>query len=104
MRRSDYDEALLLDESGNIAEGSGENLFLDHGGRLLTNDERSSILLGITRDSMIEIARDLCCEVEIGTLTLEGLRSTDEAFFTGTPNFRLKAEVRTSAFARTRWS
>lgn len=79
-----YDEALLLDESGNIAEGSGENLFLVRDGRLLTNDERSSILLGITRDSVIEIARDLGYEVEIGTLTLEDLRSADEAFFTGT--------------------
>ena len=79
-----YDEALLLDESGNIAEGSGENLFLVRDGRLLTNDERSSILLGITRDSVIEIARDLGYEVEIGTLTLADLRSADEAFFTGT--------------------
>jgi branched-chain amino acid aminotransferase len=79
-----YDEALLLDESGNIAEGSGENLFLVRDGRLLTNDERSSILLGITRDSVIEFARDLGYEVEIGTLTLEDLRSADEAFFTGT--------------------
>ncbi len=79
-----YDEALLLDESGNIAEGSGENLFLVRDSRLLTNDERSSILLGITRDSVIEFARDLGYEVEIGTLTLEDLRSADEAFFTGT--------------------
>jgi len=79
-----YDEALLLDESGNIAEGSGENLFLVRGDRLLTNDERSSILLGITRDSVIDLARDLGYEVEIGTLTLDALRSADEAFFTGT--------------------
>jgi branched-chain amino acid aminotransferase len=79
-----YDEALLLDEAGNIAEGSGENLFLVREGRLLTNDERSSILLGITRDSVIEIARDLGYQVEIGTLKLEDLLSADEAFFTGT--------------------
>jgi branched-chain amino acid aminotransferase len=82
--RSGYDEALLLDESGNIAEGSGENLFLVRGNRLLTNDERSSILLGITRDSVIEIARELGYDVEVGTLTLEDLLSSDEAFFTGT--------------------
>jgi branched-chain amino acid aminotransferase len=50
----------------------------------LTNDERSSILLGITRDSVIEIARDLGYDVEVGTLTLEDLLSADEAFFTGT--------------------
>ena len=79
-----YDEALLLDESGNIAEGSGENLFLVREGRLLTNDERSSILLGITRDSVIELARDLGYEVEVGALTLDDLCSADEAFFTGT--------------------
>ena len=79
-----YDEALLLDENGNIAEGSGENLFLVQGDRLLTNDERSSILLGITRDSVIEIARDLGYQVEIGTLTLDDLGAADEAFFTGT--------------------
>ena len=81
---SGYDEALLLDEAGNIAEGSGENLFLVRDGRLLTNDERSSILLGITRDSVITLARDLGYEVEIGNLTLEDLVSADEAFFTGT--------------------
>ena len=79
-----YDEALLLDESGNIAEGSGENLFIVQGDRLLTNDERSSILLGITRDSVIGLARDLGYEVEVGTLKLEDLLSADEAFFTGT--------------------
>jgi branched-chain amino acid aminotransferase len=81
---SGYDEALLLDESGRIAEGSGENLFLVRDGRLLTNDECSSILLGITRDAVIEIARDLGYEVEVGALTLDDLRSADEAFFTGT--------------------
>ena len=79
-----FDEALLLDASGNIAEGSGENLFLVRDGRLLTNDEGSSILLGITRDSVIEIARDIGYEVEIKTLSLDDLRSADEAFFTGT--------------------
>jgi branched-chain amino acid aminotransferase len=79
-----YDEALLLDERGNIAEGSGENLFLVREGRLMTNDERSSILLGITRESVIQIAGDLGYDVHVGTLTLEDLLSADEAFFTGT--------------------
>jgi len=79
-----YDEALLLDERGNIAEGSGENLFLVRNGRLMTNDEMSSILLGITRDSVITLARDLGYEVEVGNLTLEDLLFADEAFFTGT--------------------
>src|SRR5215216_2341647 len=79
-----YDEALLLDASGNIAEGSGENLFLVREGRLLTNDERSSILLGVTRDAVITIARDFGYAVDVGTLRLEDMYSADEAFFTGT--------------------
>jgi branched-chain amino acid aminotransferase len=54
-----FDEALLLDRNGNVAEGSGENLFLVRNGKLLTNDERHSILLGITRESVIQIAEDL---------------------------------------------
>lgn len=79
-----YDEALLLDENGNIAEGSGENLFVVRGSSLITNDERSSILLGITRDTVIELARNLGFSVEIRPLTMNDLRSADEAFFTGT--------------------
>src|SRR5215471_12078797 len=79
-----YDEGLLLDEAGNIAEGSGENLFLVRDGRLLTNDERSSILLGITRDSVITLGRDLGYEIEVRNLTLQDLLLADEAFFTGT--------------------
>lgn len=79
-----YDEALLLDERGNVAEGSGENLFVVRGGRLLTNDEHSSILLGVTRDAVIEIARGLGYEVEVGVIRLDDLITADEAFFTGT--------------------
>jgi branched-chain amino acid aminotransferase len=79
-----YDEALLLDSRGHIAEGSGENLFIVCDGRIFTNDEHDSILLGITRDSVIEIARDLGYSVETRTLHLEDLLTADEAFFTGT--------------------
>lgn len=79
-----YDEALLLDAQGFIAEGAGENLFLLRGGKLYTNDERHSILLGITRDSVIHIARDLGFEVEVGALSLGDLLRADEAFLTGT--------------------
>lgn len=79
-----FAEALLLEMAGLIAEGSGENLFVVRNGRLLTNDERSSILLGITRDAVIRIAQDLGYPVEIGTLRLEDVLSADEAFFTGT--------------------
>jgi branched-chain amino acid aminotransferase len=79
-----FDEALLLDLHGTLAEGAVENIFLVHNGRLLTNDENSSILLGITRASVIEIARGLGCHVEIRTLTLEDLFTADEVFLTGT--------------------
>ena len=79
-----FDEALLLDIHGNIAEGAVENVFLVHNGMLRTNDERSSILLGITRASVIEIAHDLGLKVEIGTLQLADLLAADEAFFVGT--------------------
>jgi len=79
-----FDEALLLDIDGHLAEGSGENLFIIREGELLTNDERHSILLGITRDAVIQIARDLGYRVETRALRLEDLLSADEAFFTGT--------------------
>ncbi|HXG66795.1 MAG TPA: branched-chain amino acid transaminase [Blastocatellia bacterium] len=79
-----YDEALLLNSDGSIAEGSGENLFIFRNGKLFTNDEQSSILLGITRQAVIEIARDLGYEVEVGKLWLEDLLEAEEAFFTGT--------------------
>jgi branched-chain amino acid aminotransferase len=82
--RRGYDEALLLDADGCIAEGAGENLFLVRGGRLVTNDARHSILLGITRDAIIEIASDMGIDVEIRALMLDDLLSADEAFFTGT--------------------
>ena len=82
--RRGYDEALLLDADECIAEGAGENLFLVRGGRLVTNDARHSILLGITRDAIIEIASDMGIDVEIRALMLDDLLSADEAFFTGT--------------------
>lgn len=79
-----YDEALLLDADGYIAEGSGENLFIVRQGKLLTNTEHQSILLGVTRDSVIEIAHDLGYTVETRALQLEELLTADEAFLTGT--------------------
>jgi len=79
-----YAEALLLDSEGNLAEGSGENIFIVRDGQLLTNDDRHSILLGITRDAVLQIAGDLGCPIEIKALELDDLLSADEAFFTGT--------------------
>jgi branched-chain amino acid aminotransferase len=79
-----FDEAILLDADGKLAEGSGENIFLVRGGKLLTNDERDSILLGVTRDSVICMARDLGLEVEVRSLYPDDLLLAEEAFFTGT--------------------
>ena len=70
-----YAEALLLDAEGHLAEGSGENLFIVRDGQLLTNDERHSILPGITREAVIKIAIDLGYQVQTGVLDLEDLVS-----------------------------
>jgi branched-chain amino acid aminotransferase len=79
-----FDEAILLDVNGNIAEGAVQNIFLIKDGKLLTNDAQSSILMGITRDSAMQIARDLGYEVEVRALQLDELHNADEAFLTGT--------------------
>ena len=79
-----YDEALLLDTNGCVAEGSGENLFVVKDGTVVTNDERHSILMGVTRDCVIQIARDLGYSVATRAISLEDLLSADEAFLTGT--------------------
>jgi len=79
-----YHEALLLGADGSIAEGAGENLFVVREGKLLTNEERHSILLGVTRDTVLEMARDLGYRTEIQALQVEDLLSADEAFLTGT--------------------
>jgi branched-chain amino acid aminotransferase len=79
-----FDEALLLDVQGYLAEGSGENLFVVSNKRILTNDADHSILMGITRDSVIQIAKDLGYSVAIGPLELQQLLTADEAFLTGT--------------------
>ena len=79
-----YDEAILLDADGNVAEAAAENIFVVRNGALFTNDERHSILLGITRDSVIQIARDLGYPVTIAPLAAADLTSADEVFLTGT--------------------
>src|SRR6202040_4151497 len=61
-QRRGFDEALLLNSQGLVAEGSGENLFVVTGGSLMTNGEDASILMGVTRSSILEIAKDLGIE------------------------------------------
>jgi branched-chain amino acid aminotransferase len=79
-----FAEAIMLDADDHIAEGSGENLFIVSGGKLLTNDASHSILPGITREAVLQIAAGLGYPTEVKALSLEDLRSADEAFFTGT--------------------
>lgn len=79
-----FEEAILLDESGYLAEGSGENIFLVKGGKIFTNDEQSSILLGVTREAVMQIAQDMGYEIVVKKLVLDELLGADEAFFTGT--------------------
>jgi branched-chain amino acid aminotransferase len=81
---SGYDEAILLNLDGNIAEGPGENVFLVKGGRLITPTVSSGALSGITRDSVIKIAQEEGIAVEERDVSPEDLYSADEAFFTGT--------------------
>ncbi len=80
-----FDEAIMLDERGHVSEGSGENIFIVQGDKLITPPPSSNILVGITRDTIITIARE-----EIGMDTVERdidrteLYTADECFMTGT--------------------
>ena len=82
--RRGYDEALLLNTKGDVAEGSGENLFVVTNGTIITNDIDASILLGITRDSVLQIARDLGIPVAVRPISLTDVQTADELFFSGT--------------------
>jgi branched-chain amino acid aminotransferase len=79
-----YDEAILLDPNGYVSEGSGENIFLVKRGELITPDLSSSILEGITRDTVITIAREMGLTVRETRITRDQLWLADEVFFTGT--------------------
>lgn len=81
--RSGYDEAVILDPEGFVAECSGENLFMVRDGILYT-PPRASILEGITRDTVITLARDLLIPVREEMLTRDLLYIADEVFITGT--------------------
>jgi branched-chain amino acid aminotransferase len=82
--RNGYDDAILLNNKGDVAEGSGANLFAVKNGTVITNGLEASILMGITRDSVITIARDLGLPVEVRALSLADVRNADELFFSGT--------------------
>ena len=78
-----YDEALLLDHEGYVAEGSGENIFIVRNGKLYT-PELTSALEGITRDTLMQIAQQQGLEVIEKRITRDEVYVADEAFFTGT--------------------
>ena len=83
-QRSGYDEAILLTHDGYIADGSGENVFVVSDGVISTPDLSASILPGITRETIIEIARSLGYAVQEKPLIRADLYTADEAFVCGT--------------------
>jgi len=82
-KEAGYDEALLLDTEGYVAEGPGENIFIVRKG-VLTTTPLTSILEGITRDSVLQLAREAKIPVAEERFTRDELYLADEAFFTGT--------------------
>jgi len=79
-----YEEAILLDSRGFVAEGTGENIFVVRNGTVYTPGLESDILLGITRDSVLRIAQDLGIPAVQKLVSVNELLSADEAFFSGT--------------------
>ncbi|HUH07473.1 MAG TPA: branched-chain amino acid transaminase [Egibacteraceae bacterium] len=82
--KAGYDEAVLLNEDGHVAEGSGENIFVVSDGTLLTPPLSEGVLRGITRDAVIQFARDLDIPFAETTLLRQDLYLADEAFYSGT--------------------
>jgi len=81
---SGYDEAILLDTEGYVAEGSGENIYIVKNGTLFTPPLSSPVLAGITRDSVLRIAKDLGVPVVEQKFTRDTMYLADELFMTGT--------------------
>ncbi len=79
-----FSEGIALDDRGYVSEGSGENLFMVNNGKLITPPLGAAILPGITRDSVIQIAREMGIQVIETTIQRAALYLADELFFTGT--------------------
>ena len=79
-----YDEALLLDPTGFVSEGAGENLFIVRQGKVYTPDSSAGALNGITRNTVFAICQDLGLELKEKPITRDEIYIADEAFFTGT--------------------
>lgn len=82
--KAGYDEAILLSPAGNVVQGTGENIFIVTGRTLVTPPIQDGLLQGITRDSVMTIARDRGFDVVEHSLVRTDLYHADEAFFTGT--------------------
>ena len=78
-----FDEALLLNINDTVAEGSGQNIFLIKDGIFHTNDYKSNILMGITRDSIFTILNDMGYKYKIDTISKDDLFNADEIFYCG---------------------
>ena len=83
VKAAGYDEAILLDPDGYVAEGSGENIFIARKGIIKTTP-LTSILAGITRETIIQVARDMGLTVVEERFSRDDLYIADEAFLTGT--------------------
>lgn len=79
-----FDDAIVLDECGQVTEGSAMNFFMVMDGKLVTSAKTDSILIGITRNTIIELAKDLGIEVEERAIDRSELYLADEAFYCGT--------------------
>ena len=80
-----FDDAIFVGESGHVVEGTGMNLFLVRGGRLITPSGSENIVEGITRDTILEMARkELGIETEVRPVNRSELYTADELFFSGT--------------------
>ena len=80
---SGFDEALILDTDDNVNEGSGENFFMISN-NIIHTPKDATVLNGITRQTVMKIARDLNYSVEETNISVDDVKSSDEAFFTGT--------------------
>jgi branched-chain amino acid aminotransferase len=79
-----FDDAILLNQEGTVASATGCNVFFVKQGTIVTNDESSSIIPGITRDCILRIAREHQVPIQIRSFTREDLLRADEVFLTGT--------------------
>ena len=83
-REQGFDEAIFLNIEGRIAEGPGQNVFIVKNGTLVTNDRRESVLEGITRTSLLEMAGDLGFKTLVAPISKRDLFGAEEAFYCGT--------------------